>query len=151
MKNIDKDKQMTDYKETEKRMWENLPIVACTDTSKKDKELKLVVHGHAFYSIVRDGKCLELRQGSRIYKQLTKNAYTRVIIYHGYYTPEERPYIIKEYKGTVVADKGVDIEYPLMDIKTTDTTYCIRLGETLEYFNPQSTEKQNKYLNSRLK
>jgi hypothetical protein len=140
-----------DFKEKEKNMWKNLPILHCDEQSKKKKVLKLVVNGHAFYSIVRDGKCLELRQGSRIFNQLTKNAYTHVIIYHGYFDKDERPYIIKEFKGAVVADKGVDISYPLMDVCTPETTYCIRLGDIVEYFNPQTIEKQEKYLNSRLK
>jgi hypothetical protein len=142
---------MTEYKETEKNMWDNLPILPCAVMPKKKDVLKLVVHGHAFYSIVRDGKCLELRQGSRIFNQLTKNTYTHVIIYHGYFDKDDRPYIVKEFKGAVVAENGVDISYPLMDVSTTKTTYCIRLGETVDYFNPHSVEKQEKYLNSRLK
>ena len=141
-----------DYQEKEKDMWENLDVLPCTAVQNKKKSvLKLVVHGHAFYSIVRDGKCLELRQGSRILNQLTKNAYSHVIIYHGYFDKEDRPYIVKEFKGAVIAENGVDISYPLMDVSTTEKTYCIRLGETEEYFNPQSLEKQEKYLNSRLK
>jgi hypothetical protein len=140
-----------DYQEKEKKMWENLQVLPCTTVQKKKNVLKLVVHGYAFYSIVRDGKCLELRQGSRIFNQLTKNAYTHVIIYHGYFDKEDRPYIVKEFKGAVIAENGVDISYPLMDVSTTEKTYCIRLGETEEYFNPQSLEKQEKYLNSRLK
>jgi len=141
-----------DYQEKEKDMWENLDVLPCTAVQNKKKSvLKLVVHGHAFYSIVRDGKCLELRQGSRIFNQLTKNAYSHVIIYHGYFEKEDRPYIVKKFEGAVVAPNGIDISYPLMDVSTTETTYCIRLGETEEYFNPQSLEKQEKYLNSRLK
>jgi hypothetical protein len=140
-----------DYQEKEKNMWENLQVLPCSVVQKKKNVLKLVVHGYAFYSIVRDGKCLELRQGSRIFNQLTKNAYTHVIIYHGYFDKEDRPYIVKEFKGAVIAENGVDISYPLMDVSTTEKTYCIRLGETEDYFNPQSLEKQEKYLNSRLK
>ena len=140
-----------DYQEKEKNMWENLQVLPCSVVQKKKNVLKLVVHGYASYSIVRDGKCLELRQGSRIFNQLTKNAYTHVIIYHGYFDKEDRPYIVKEFKGAVIAENGVDISYPLMDVSTTEKTYCIRLGETKEYFNPQSLEKQEKYLNSRLK
>lgn len=146
-----KTRMPVDYKETEKNMWDNLPILPCAVMPKKKDVLKLVVHGHAFYSIVRDGKCLELRQGSRIFNQLTKNTYTHVIIYHGYFDKDDRPYIVKEFKGTVVAENGVDISYPLMDVSTTKTTYCIRMGETVDYFNPHSVEKQEKYLNSRLK
>lgn len=132
-------------------MWDNLPELPSAVQCQKKNILKLVVHGHAFYSIVSHGKCLELRQGKRIFNQLTKNGYTHVLIYHGYFDKDERPYILKEFKGVVVAENGVDISYPLMDIRTSDITYCIRLGETIEYFNPQSTEKQDKYLNSRLK
>jgi hypothetical protein len=82
---------------------------------------------------------------------LSTNAYTHVQIYHGYFDKEERPYIVKEFKGVVVAENGVNVSYPLMDVSTSELTYCIRLGEPLEYFNPQSIEKQQKYQKKRHK
>jgi hypothetical protein len=145
-----------DFKEKEEVMWNTLPALSCEAKTKRetkkttDNVLKLVVNGHAFCSIC-SGKRLEFRKGNRILSMLTKNEYTHVQIFHGYYDKEKRPYIIKEFKGAVVAENGVKVSYPLMDVCTTELTYCIRMGETVDYFNPQPMESQKKYLNKRLK
>jgi hypothetical protein len=141
---------MFDFREKEEFMWNKFPVLT-NETQNKGKEnvLKLVVNGHAFYSIC-NGKCLEFRKGVRILGMLTKNAYTHVQIFHGYFDKNERPYIIKEFKGVVIAENGVKVSYPLMDVSTTELTYCIKLGETLEYFNPQPIENQKKYFKKRL-
>ena len=80
---------------------------------------------------------------------LMKHEYTYVKICLGY--AKDRPYILKRYMGTVVAESGISITYPLMDVHTTNNTYCIGLGETVECYNPQAIETQNKYLQTRRK
>lgn len=143
------DRYVFDYLEKEAHVWD-LPMLPSPLYHKTVCDLKLVVHGYAFYSIVRDGKRIDFRVGDYIYNMLMKNAYTRVVIYHGYYKPPFRPYIVKEFMGAVVVDNGISISYPLMDVSTSGVTYGVKLGKTLEYFNPHSVEQQNEFLNSRL-
>lgn len=138
------------YKEKEDYLWNYMPLLLSSVVSKNMSTLKLSVHAHAFYSVVRDGKCLEFRAGDWIYNMLTKNVYDNVVLYHGYYKAHERPFVVKKFMGVVVAENGVNISYPLMDVTTSGVTFCIRLGDTLEYFNPHSVEQQNKFLNNRL-
>lgn len=148
---VDRSVVVFDYREKEAHMW-NLPALPIPLVGRKNVDvLKLVVHGYAFYSIVRDGKCIDFRVGEWMRKLLSKNVYARVVIYHGYFEPHDRPYIVKEFMGAVVIENGVKISYPLMDVLfTLDVTYGIKLGSTLEYFNPHAVERQNKFLKTRL-
>jgi hypothetical protein len=109
-------------------------------TSTQEYTLKLVVGGSEFYDTVCGYKTIEYRTAPAVIHILVTKPVRSVILYHAYSKTHDRPYIHKVLERCVIVKEGVHIMYPRVEVQSDTVTYCLKLGKTLDYFNPHTNE-----------
>jgi hypothetical protein len=130
-----------DYRAREHIIWSAGPKVKIpVHKSRSMHTLKLVLGGCEFYDTVCGVKNIEYRTSAGVITALLTKPVHSVILYHGYFKSESRPYVHKVLEGCVMLTNGVRVKYPRVEVESDVLTIAIKLGQTLEYFNPHTKD-----------
>ena len=129
---------LQNYGLLEQCVWSSGSRLSCPEGP--DYTLKLVLAAEQFYDTVCGYKTLEYRSAKKIVRMLLTNNVKRIMLYSAFAKVAVRPYILKKYEGCVKVGNGIRIKYPRVEVISKGLTYCIKLGDTLEYFNPLNVD-----------
>ena len=132
---------VNDYRTREEMIWSlGQKINMLAHHTETKQTLKLVLGGCEFYDTVCGVKNIEYRTSCDVIKKLLTQPVDSVVLYHAFSKSECRPYLRKKIEGCTLIANGVHVKYPRVEVRSTGLTIAIKLGETLEYFNPHTKD-----------